>query len=196
MGILTKTAARRTRQTAKLWAFVLMMLPLAAAPAFANAAEEASRVVDRWATAYNAQDGSGVIKLYAADAILFGTARPLVFDGTKPIAAAFAALAESANTVRICRRQMLVVGQESVLVTGSYEFQTLEQGMRESMRDRFTMMIVKRLGTWQISYHTTSHPQPGPDSATARTVAAEQASDLPIMPTDTDQPVSFDACRR
>jgi hypothetical protein len=80
------------------------MLPLVSTPAFANVVEQASRVIDRWAAAYSAQDASGVVKLYTADAIVFGTARPLVFDGTGPIAAAFAGLAESANTVRICRR--------------------------------------------------------------------------------------------
>ena len=85
MDILRKTAARATRQMARLSALVLMMLPLACAPALANSAGEAIRVIDRWAAAYNAQDGSAVLKLYAADAVLFGTARPLVFDGAKPI---------------------------------------------------------------------------------------------------------------
>jgi uncharacterized protein (TIGR02246 family) len=196
MGIFMRTASRTTRQTSMLSALVLIILALAGTAARANSTEEASRVVDRWAAAYSAHDAPGVLNLYAADAILFGTARPLVFDGTKPIAAAFTRLAESADTVRICWRQALVVGQDSVLVTGSYEFQTIEYGMRESIRDRFTMLVVKHEGDWRISYHTTSHSQPGPDSWTGRTAAAGgQTGALPIA-ADAGQPGSFDACRR
>jgi uncharacterized protein (TIGR02246 family) len=195
MRILIRTATRARRPAATLYALALL-LPLACAPAFAVPPEDATRVLDRWAAAYSANDTSAVLKLYAPDAILFGTARPIIFDGTKPIGAAFASLPESGNTARICRRQVLVVGDDSVLVTGSYEFQTLEHGMRGLIYDRFTMLIVKREGDWQISYHTTSHLQPGQDSSTGRTTSiGRQTSALPISPADAGQD-SLDACRR
>jgi hypothetical protein len=55
------------------------------------------------------------------------------------------------------------------------------------------MLIVKQEGGWQISYHTTSDPQPGPDSSIERTAAvAENTSDLPIAPPDAEQQ---DGCR-
>jgi ketosteroid isomerase-like protein len=41
--------------------------------ASAGPAEDAGAVVDRWAAAFNANDAEAVAKLYALDALLFGT---------------------------------------------------------------------------------------------------------------------------
>jgi len=191
MPMSLRTAARHATTFG-----ALVMLALAGAPAFAGPGEDASRVVDRWAAAYSAQDTSAVLRLYAADAILFGTVRPMLFDGSRPIGAAFAGLAGSGNTVRICQRHVLVVGEDAVLVTGSYEFQARDQGIRETIRNRFTMMVAKPAGEWRISYHTTSHPLPGEDFATGRTASIERAtSALPIVSGVAEQD-SRDACRR
>jgi uncharacterized protein (TIGR02246 family) len=193
MRILTKIASRVRKHAAILYAVALMMLPLEWVPAIADSAEDASRVVDRWVAGYRANDPSAVLKLYASDAILFGIARPIVFDGTKPISTAFDNLPESGNTVRICRRQVLVVGADSVLITGIYQFHGLQHGAGDVSRDRFTMLIVKRGDEWQISYHTTSHRWSEHDFLVGRTASIGQTTALPIAPAAAGQD-SADAC--
>ncbi|HYS49812.1 MAG TPA: nuclear transport factor 2 family protein [Xanthobacteraceae bacterium] len=171
------------RRLSAMIALALAALSFAPAPALAGPAEDASGVIDRWTAAYSANDPAAVMKLYAADAVLFGTARPIVFDGTEPIAAQFAGLPGSGDGVRICRRQMLVLGAEAVLATGAYEFIGADNGVRVAMPGGFTMLIVKRDGAWHISYHTSSRPQPAQE-ATIGKGGARQASVVPIVPAD------------
>ena len=42
-------------------------------PAFAEAKEEALQVLNKWMKAFTESDVDGIIKLYASDAIFFGT---------------------------------------------------------------------------------------------------------------------------
>jgi uncharacterized protein (TIGR02246 family) len=161
-------------------ALALAALALSPVRAPAGPAEDASAVIDRWAAAYSANDPAAVMQLYTADAVLFGVAKPIVFDGTEPIAAQFAGLPGSGDRVRICRRQMLVLGEEAVLATGTYEFTGLDNGVRVTMPGRFNMLIVQRDGAWHISYHTSSPPQ----DAAPGTGGARQASAVPIVPTN------------
>ena len=98
-----------------------MALSFASLPILAVPADDASAVLDRWATAYSANDPAAVTKLYAADAVLFGTAEPMIFDGSAPISAHYSGLPGSGNTVRICERRVLPPSREdAVLLTGSY----------------------------------------------------------------------------
>lgn len=175
-------------------ALVAMMLLLGPASALAGSVEDATAVVDRWAAAYSANDVSGVANLYTSDAILFGTARPIDVDASRPIIAQFASLPDSGNTVRICRRQGLIVGEDAVLVTGSYQFQTIDQEeVRETLPGRFTMLVVKRDGKWRISYHTSSRPDPELDSSLPRTgVMPQPPSAVSIAG---GSKASFDGCR-
>ena len=53
--------------------FFLMVL-VASNVVFAGLAEEANTVVDRWSAAYTSNDPEAVVKNYAPDAILLGTA--------------------------------------------------------------------------------------------------------------------------
>jgi uncharacterized protein (TIGR02246 family) len=146
-------------------AVTFVLLSLGPAAALAGPAEEASAVIDRWAAAYSANDPDAVADLYAPDAIVFGTVSPMTFDGTAPIRAGFAHLAESDNKVRISHRRMLVLFDDSVLVTGSYEFKSIDHPA--AILSGFTMLVVKRDGRWHISYHTSFHPQVTSGSAAA-----------------------------
>ena len=64
---------------------------------------------------------AAVTKLYAADAVLFGTAEPMIFDCSAPVSAHYSGLLGSGNTVRICERRVLPpLREDAVLLTGSY----------------------------------------------------------------------------
>jgi ketosteroid isomerase-like protein len=160
-----------------------MLLSFAAAPALAAPADDASDVIDLWAKAYNDNDPTALMKLYAADAVMFGTAEPMIFDGSEPIGAHFSGLAGSGDKVRICSRRVLPPPREdAALVTGSYQFEVIKDGVRALLPGRFTMLIVKHDTNWAISYHTSSHPQPN-DQATAGK-GAQQASVVPMVPAE------------
>src|SRR6266542_2854954 len=79
----------------------LVLLLLAPAVTFAGPAEEASSVIDRWLTAFNANDADAVVKLYAPDATLLGTISPILAEAPGPIGAYFSSLRGSGNKVAI-----------------------------------------------------------------------------------------------
>ena len=163
----TFAAISETAATILVAAAAFVLLSLVPAAALAGPAEEASAVIDRWAAAYSANDPDAVVNLYAPDAIVFGTVSPMIFDGTAPIRTGFAHLAESDNKVRISHRRMLVLFNDSVLVTGSYEFNSIDHPAARPILAGFTMLVVKRDGRWRISYHTSFPPQVTPGSAAA-----------------------------
>jgi len=64
---------------------IISLLALLPAVSFAGPTEEASAVIDRWATAFNANDAEAVVKLYAPDGLLHGTSSPKLNAGTEAI---------------------------------------------------------------------------------------------------------------
>lgn len=167
------------RRLLDMIALACVALSFATAPALTAPADDATAVLDHWAKAYNDHDAAALINLYAGDAVLFGTAEPMIFDGSKPASAHYSGLAGSDNTVRICDRHALSLREDAVLLTGSYQFQVGQDGIRALMPGRFSMLIVKHDGNWQISYHTSSHGQPVEAGKGAR-----QASVAPVIPAE------------
>src|SRR5258708_39851147 len=99
---------------------VFMLLALVPMSVSAGPAEDASAVIGRWATAFNANDADAVLKLYASDALLLGTVSPILSEGTDPIRAYFARLPGSGTKVVIGERRTVVLSDQAVLGTGFY----------------------------------------------------------------------------
>jgi uncharacterized protein (TIGR02246 family) len=145
------------------WKRVLFVLLLAWVPttAFAGPADDAGAVIDRWATAFNANDLEAVLKLYAPDAIFLGTLSPAIAEGTEPIRAYFARLPGSGNKVNIEERRRVVLGDGAVLETGFYEFTLIRDGNPVPTPARFTIVVAKRGDEWLIAHHHSSmRPKP------------------------------------
>src|SRR5262249_31659105 len=115
--------------------------------------------------------------LYASHAVLFGTAEPMVFDGSEPLSAHYSGLAGTGNKVRIYDRRALPLREDAVLFTGSCRFEVTKNGVRVLLPSHYTMLIVKYEGNWKISYHTSSGPQPISEAAAGK--GAQQASVAP-----------------
>ena len=133
----------------------LMLGPVVASSA--APADEASAMIGRWATAYNAGDAEGLVKLYTPDAVLLGTRSPIISQGTEGIRAYFSALVKptTGNKIVIDDRRMIVLGDlRSVLVTGFYTF--LRGSAATPDPARFTMLIVKRGSDWLVVHHHSS----------------------------------------
>jgi uncharacterized protein (TIGR02246 family) len=145
------------------WKRVLFVLLLAWVPTtvFAGPADDAGAVIDRWATAFNANDLEAVVKLYAPDAIVLGTLSPTIAEGTEPIRAYFARLPGSGSKVVIEERRLVVLGDGAVLGTGFYEFTLIRDGKPVPLPARFTVVVTKRGDDWLIAHHHSSmRPKP------------------------------------
>jgi uncharacterized protein (TIGR02246 family) len=139
---------------ARLVSIALILLSPAAA--LAGPGEEANTAIDRWSAAYSSNDPEAVVKTYRPDAVLLGTASPMMSEGSDAIRAYFAPLQGTGNKNTIGERRTLVLSDNAVLVTGFYEFTRVKEGKSAPAPARFTMLLIKHDGEWLISHHHSS----------------------------------------
>jgi uncharacterized protein (TIGR02246 family) len=130
--------------------------------AFADPAEEASAIIDRWANAITANDADAVLKLYTPDALLNGISSPKLYAGTQSIGEYFNAASEVGKKVTISERHIVILNDTTVMGVGFYEFELVQQGMRVQRPARFTFIIMKRGNDWLIAHHHSSLSPPAP----------------------------------
>jgi uncharacterized protein (TIGR02246 family) len=126
--------------------------------AVAGPVKEANAAIDRWSAAYSANDVEAVAKNYWPDAILLGTKSPVVSIGADAIKNYFTdlKLQGSGNKNAIQERHSLPIDDNSVLVTGFYEFTRMQEGKPVPGPSRFTMLVTKRGNEWRIAHHHSS----------------------------------------
>jgi uncharacterized protein (TIGR02246 family) len=126
------------------------------ATVLAGPAEEANAVIDRWSAAYSSNDPEAVVKNYRPDAILLGTASPVMSEGTDAIRVYFSPLKGSGNKNTIGERRTLVLSDNAVVVTGFYVFTRVKEGKPVPSPARFSMLLFKHDGEWLIAHHHSS----------------------------------------
>lgn|SRR5262245_6072564 len=142
----------------RFWsAFVIVVLMLGSNLAFADPVNDAGKLIDRWATAFNANDVDALLALYASDATLIGTFGLSVKQGNEAIRAYYARLANSGDSVTVGDHKTVAFADNAAYVTGDYEFSAVRSGQRRTAVARFTMLLVKRDGGWVIAHHHSSH---------------------------------------
>ena len=119
----------------------------------------ANAVLDRWASAFIANDAEAVVKLYAPDALLHGTSSPTLNAGTDAIRLYFKGLPGSKLSVAFSQRNLVVLSDAVVMSVGFYEFKPDGAPPRPS---RFTFVIAKRGDEWSIIHHHSSALPPPP----------------------------------
>ena len=138
----------------------MFMALVGTAAALAGPAEDANAILDRWATAFNANDADAVVKLYAPDATLLGTISPSLAEGTEAIRAYFKGLPGSGTKVVFADRNVAMQGN-AVVTTGFYEFTRILEGKPVPLPARFTIVVVNLGGAWLIGHHHSSQrPKP------------------------------------
>jgi len=130
--------------------------------ALAGPAEDASAVIDRWATAFNANDVDAVLKLYTPDALVHGPSSPKLNAGRDAIRAYFRSHPGSGNKVTIGERHMVVLGDAAVTGVGFYTFNALQDGHPVPRPARFTFVMVRRGNDWLIAHDHSSVLPPAP----------------------------------
>jgi uncharacterized protein (TIGR02246 family) len=126
-----------------------------ATPVFAGPAEEAGALVDQWSATYSANDRNALVRLYAPDALLLGTTDPVATRGTEAIREYFVALDKGGRSSTIQEKNVIVLGENAVVVAGFYDFARQEQNY-EPRPSRFTFVVVRRDGKWMIAHHHSS----------------------------------------
>jgi uncharacterized protein (TIGR02246 family) len=136
-----------------------ILLVLGSVASFASPVDEATAMISRWTSAYNANDVEGLVKLYTPDAVVLGTRSPIISQGPQDTRAYFLSthLPGSGNKVEFGERRMMVLGDlRAVLVTGFYNFTLNIGGKITPSHARFTWLIVNRGGQWLIAHHHSS----------------------------------------
>jgi hypothetical protein len=82
---------------------------LAPESAFAGPSEDASAVIDRWATAYSANDAEVLEKIYAPNGILLETTSPVISEGTEGVRDYFKDLPGSGRKNMTEERRIIVL---------------------------------------------------------------------------------------
>ena len=138
--------------------FLMALFLMSPAPAIAGPAEEANAALDSFAAAYSANDVEKLVQFYAANAILLGTNSPVISEGRDAVRAYFTRLklAGSGNKNVIQDRKTIVVNDNSVVVTGFYEFTRMKDGQPVPGPARFTVLLTKQGGQWLIAHQHSS----------------------------------------
>lgn len=135
---------------------VLVLLAFASSAAVAAPADEVSAAVDRWATAFNANDVDALVNLYTPDAILVGSTGLAREEGSDAIRGYFARLANSGDKVVIEDRKIVSLGDNIAYATGFYEFSAMREGEVRKTKAGFSMVFVKQGNDWLIAHHHSS----------------------------------------
>lgn len=135
---------------------VLVLLAFASSAAVAAPADEVSAAVDRWATAFNANDVDALVNLYTPDAILVGSTGLARQEGRDTIRGYFSRLANSGDKVVIEDRKIVSLGDNIAYATGFYEFSAMREGEVRKTKAGFSMVFVKQGNDWLIAHHHSS----------------------------------------
>jgi uncharacterized protein (TIGR02246 family) len=144
-------------------AFVLTLVLTAAltGPAFAGPEEDALRVVEKWAAAFNASDVDTIVGLYAPDALFLGTGSRTVVRKTEEIRQYFerALLTDRPRGAVLQSREVMALSDGTVVITGLDETTAVRDGKTISNPGRVTFVVARRGADWKIvHFHRSTVP--------------------------------------
>ena len=115
----------------------------------------------RWIGAFTESDVDGIVKLYAPDALFFGTGSKTLVAKPDGIRTYFeqALLSNRPRGASLGEHSVMVLSDTAVVVTGLDTVTGTRDGKTYSANGRVTFVIEKRSGTWQIvHFHRSAVP--------------------------------------
>ena len=114
-------------------------------------------VLTDWIAAFNAKDLDRICRLYAEDAVLWGTFSPSLITAPDAVRAyflrAFAPALQASAELRSTEVQAL----DSVhIASGEYLLHANVSGVYQALPARFTVVMAPRDGVWRIVNHHSS----------------------------------------
>ena len=131
------------------------------ASALADPSEEALRVVDEWGKAFVQSDVDGILKLYAPDALFFGTGSQVLVSTPEGIRKYFeqALLTNRPKSAVLRDRSVVALTETTVVVAGLDSAGGVRDGKSYSADGRVTFVLAKRGNGWQIvHFHRSAVP--------------------------------------
>ncbi|MGH6713155.1 MAG: nuclear transport factor 2 family protein [Bradyrhizobium sp.] len=138
---------------------VALLISLSSA-ANAGPKEEAFQVVEKWSKAFSESDIDGIVKLYAADAVMLGTGSKALITSQEGVRRYFeAVLRNNKLTVALGEHSVLQVSDTTVVVTGFDTIVGVFADKPVNLAGRDTFIIAKRPADWQIvHFHRSATP--------------------------------------
>jgi uncharacterized protein (TIGR02246 family) len=118
-------------------------------------------VIAAWTAAFNASDVDAIVGLYAPDAHFIGTSSSTVVTATAGIRAYFEAalLTRRPRGATLSGQTVLVLSDNTVLVTGLNTTTGVHEGRTISNPGRISFVISRRGPRWQIvHFHRSAVP--------------------------------------
>ncbi|MCX7177174.1 MAG: SgcJ/EcaC family oxidoreductase [Proteobacteria bacterium] len=131
------------------------------AVAVAGPKEEALQVVDKWTRAFTESDVDGIVKLYASDALFFGTGSKTLVTKTEDIRKYFEAalLTNRPRGATVGDHSVAILSDTVVAITGLDNVTGTRDGKVYSAIGRTTFVVAKRESGWQIvHFHRSAMP--------------------------------------
>jgi uncharacterized protein (TIGR02246 family) len=149
----------------KKWGFLgcLIIAVFLALPfnALAGPKEEALQIVEKWTKAFTESDVDGIVKLYAPDALFFGTGSKTLVTKPEGIRKYFeqGLLNNRPRSATVGDHSVTMLSETAVVVTGLDTVTGVRDGKPFSANGRVTFVVVKRGSGWQIvHFHRSAMP--------------------------------------
>lgn len=142
-------------------AWIVTLSLALASPAMAGPGEEAMKVVEQWAAAFNASDVDAIVALYAPDALFLGTGSRTVVNEPAGIRRYFeqALLTDRPRGAKLESHSAMVADDGAVVITGLDVTTATRDGKTIANPGRVTFIIAKRGNDWKIvHFHRSSVP--------------------------------------
>jgi uncharacterized protein (TIGR02246 family) len=137
------------------------LITLDCSTALAGPQEEALQVAEKWAKTFTESDVDGIVKLYAPDALFFGTSSKALATKPEEIRKYFErALSRGGRVERKLDPSVVVLSDTVVVVTGLETVTGVRGEKPFSATGRVTYVVAKRGSAWQIAhFHRSAMPQ-------------------------------------
>jgi uncharacterized protein (TIGR02246 family) len=128
-------------------------LPLTA---IADDRSDVEAATGRWIDAFNHRSSTGIVALYAPDAVFFGTSSPVLRDRPGLVQDYFKGLATLGDSVISMGEHRVQVFGRVAINTGFYTRTEMRDGKEVKSPARFSFVYEKRGGQWLIVNHHSS----------------------------------------
>jgi uncharacterized protein (TIGR02246 family) len=124
--------------------------------------EDIAAATVRWAEALGRNDPDEVVRLYAADAVFWGTISPTVRTDRAALRDYSVTAFETLPRLKVTfGEQFIRVYGGTAINTGSYTFSYVRDGQTRTLPARYSLTFVKQDRQWMIvDHHSSAMPAP------------------------------------
>ena len=138
------------------------LLALGFGGAMADPKDDATKVVEAWAKAFDASDVDAIVNLHAPDALFIGTGSKAVEKSPEEIRRYFeqALLTNRPRGAKLNDSTTMVLSDSAVVITGLDTVTGVRDGQPVSANGRITFVVAKRGPDWKIvHFHRSAMPR-------------------------------------